>query len=43
MRALGRDCGQPRPPLDPLSADGYDKLAARLDALATLGAEPRGW
>lgn len=43
LRAMGRDCGQPRPPLDALSAGGYDKLAAELGALAVLGAEPRGW
>lgn len=43
MRAMGRDCGQPRPPLDPLSADGYARLAAQLGGLAMLGAEPRGW
>ena len=27
LRAMGRECGQPRPPLDALSAGGYDKLA----------------
>ncbi len=43
LRAMGRDCGQPRPPLDALSAGGYDKLAAELGALAVLRAEPRGW
>ena len=43
LRAMGRECGQPRPPLDPLSAGGYGKLAAELGALAVLRAEPRGW
>ena len=43
LRAMGRECGQPRPPLDALSAGGYDKLAAELGALAVLRAEPRGW
>lgn len=43
LRALGRDCGQPRPPLDALSAGGYEKLVAELGALAVLRAEPRGW
>ena len=43
MRAMGRDCGPPRPPLDPLSADGYARLAAQLGGLPALGAEPRGW
>jgi 4-hydroxy-tetrahydrodipicolinate synthase len=43
LRAMGRDCGQPRPPLDPLNASGYKKLATELGALAALGAQPRGW
>ncbi len=43
LRAMGRECGQPRPPLDPLSAGGYEKLAAELGALAVLRAEPQGW
>lgn len=43
LRAMGRDCGQPRPPLDALSAAVYDKLAAEIGALAVLRAEPRGW
>ena len=43
LRAMGRECGQPRPPLDALSAGGYDKLAAEIGALAILRAEPRGW
>lgn len=43
LRAMGRDCGQPRPPLDALSAGRYEKLAAELAAMAALQAEPRGW
>ena len=43
MRAMGRDCGQPRPPLDTLSAAAYDKLAAEIEALPALRGEPRGW
>ena len=43
LRAMGRECGQPRPPLDALSAGGYEKLAAELGALAVLSAEPRDW
>ena len=43
MRAMGRDCGEPRPPLDALGAGGYEKLAAELGALAVLRGEPRGW
>jgi len=43
MRAMGRDCGQPRPPLDPLGAEAYENLAAGLAAMPALEAEPRGW
>ena len=43
LRAMGRACGQPRPPLDALSAGAYEKLAAELGALAALRGEPRGW
>jgi 4-hydroxy-tetrahydrodipicolinate synthase len=43
MRAMGRDVGQVRPPLDPLSPAEMDKLAGELKGLAWLGAEPKGW
>lgn len=43
MRAMGRDCGEPRPPLLPLDAVAYQKLVGELDALAVLEAEPRSW
>ncbi len=43
MRAMGRDCGEPRPPLLPLDAAAYQKLVGELDAIAALRAEPRGW
>ncbi len=43
LRAMGRACGQPRPPLDALSEDGYAKLAAEISAMAVLRTEPRGW
>ena len=43
MRAMGRDCGQPRPPLDALSAAEYERLAAAVIALPALRDEPRGW
>lgn len=43
MRAMGRDCGEPRPPLQALGAGGYKTLAAELTAMAVLRAEPRGW
>src|SRR6185437_13826253 len=40
-RAMGRDCGEPRPPLTALDAVVAKQLADTL--AATLGAEPRGW
>jgi 4-hydroxy-tetrahydrodipicolinate synthase len=43
MRAVGRDCGEPRPPLLPLDAVAYQKLVGELDAIAALSGEPRGW
>jgi 4-hydroxy-tetrahydrodipicolinate synthase len=43
LRAMGRDCGEPRPPLLPLDAVAYQKLVGELDAIAPLRAEPRGW
>jgi 4-hydroxy-tetrahydrodipicolinate synthase len=43
MRAMGRDCGEPRPPLLPLDAVAYQKLVGELDALAVVEAEPRSW
>ena len=43
MRAMGRDCGEPRPPILPLDAFAYQKLIGELDAIAALRAEPRGW
>lgn len=43
LRAMGRDCGQVRPPLDPLSPAALDKLAGELKTLSWLSAEPKGW
>ncbi len=43
MRAMERDCGQPRPPLDALSTGDYDQLAAVIGAMPALGGEPRNW
>jgi 4-hydroxy-tetrahydrodipicolinate synthase len=42
MGAMGRDCGEPRPPLLPLDAVAYQKLVGELEAIAALRAEPRG-
>ena len=43
LRIMGRDCGEPRPPLLPLDSRAYDKLAAEFAALPALREEPRGW
>jgi len=43
MRAMGRDCGDTRPPLDKLEAKRFEKLAAELAAMPFLRDEPRGW
>ena len=43
MRAMGRDCGKPRPPVRGLNAGGHKKLAAEIAAMSSLRAEPRGW
>ena len=41
--AMGRDCGQPRPPARALSAGEYEKFAVELGEMTFLRAEPRGW
>jgi 4-hydroxy-tetrahydrodipicolinate synthase len=43
MRAMGRDCGEPRPPLLPLDAAAYQKLVGELDAIRAMREEPKGW
>ena len=43
MRAMGRDCGDPRPPHDVLREVDHGALAERLGAEPALKAEPRGW
>jgi len=43
MGSVGRDCGEPRPPLLPLDAVAYQRLVAELDAIPALRTEPRGW
>jgi 4-hydroxy-tetrahydrodipicolinate synthase len=42
MRVMGRDCGEPRPPLDALG-EAYPALASALKAMPALRDEPRGW
>src|SRR5688572_7286766 len=43
MRAMGRDCGEPRPPLRPLGEEEYGRLSDAVTGMAALRAEPRGW
>jgi len=43
LRAMGRDCGEPRPPLRALGEVERGRLADNLAAMAALRAEPRGW
>jgi dihydrodipicolinate synthase/N-acetylneuraminate lyase len=43
LRAMGRDCGEPRPPLRPMGEEEHGRLADALAALTALRAEPRGW
>lgn len=43
MRAMGRDCGEPRPPLRPLGEEEYGRLSDAISAMVPLRAEPRGW
>jgi 4-hydroxy-tetrahydrodipicolinate synthase len=43
MRAMGRDCGAPRPPLSALSEADTKVLLAELSAAGTMKTEPGGW
>jgi 4-hydroxy-tetrahydrodipicolinate synthase len=43
LRLMGRDCGEPRPPLLPLDEAAAKALASALGAIAALATEPRGW
>lgn len=43
MRAMGRDCGEPRQPLLALDNSAYEKIASALAAMPCLKDEPRGW
>jgi 4-hydroxy-tetrahydrodipicolinate synthase len=43
MRAMGRDCGEPRLPALGLDKTEMDRFMERVSAMPSLGAEPRGW
>ena len=43
MRAMGRDCGEPRRPLLALDAGFYEKIVAAIADMDALRKEPRGW
>jgi 4-hydroxy-tetrahydrodipicolinate synthase len=40
---MGRECGQPRPPVKPAGESERGRLTEALSAMAFLRAEPRGW
>ncbi len=42
-RAMGRDCGAPRPPLLPLTAAAEKELLTQIETLPPLAQEPHGW
>ena len=43
QRTMGRDCGEPRPPLQALDAAAEAGLRTGLESIAALRNEPRGW
>lgn len=43
LRYMGRECGEPRPPLDPLRPQQHEVLVAQLAAIPALQDEPKGW
>lgn len=43
VRALGRDCGDPRPPLPRFDTAAAQALSEELAAVRSLKTEPRGW
>ncbi len=43
MRAMGRDCGEPRPPLRPIGEEEYGRLTEAITGMVALRPEPRGW
>ncbi|HEX9684492.1 MAG TPA: dihydrodipicolinate synthase family protein [Burkholderiales bacterium] len=43
LRAMGRDCGDVRPPLRAIGEEEFGRLSEVLAALPALRSEPRGW
>jgi 4-hydroxy-tetrahydrodipicolinate synthase len=43
MAVMGRPCGEPRPPVKSLEAEGREKLAQAIANLGLLASEPQGW
>jgi len=43
IRAMGRNCGAPRPPLRALDATEAKALLAQISAAGVMNSEPRGW
>jgi dihydrodipicolinate synthase/N-acetylneuraminate lyase len=43
LRVMGRECGEPRPPMEALNDAARASLAAELERFDALRAEPRGF
>ena len=43
LRVMGRDCGEPRPPMEALDESARGRFAGELERFDALRAEPRGW
>ena len=42
-RVMGRECGDPRPPVKPLSAEAQRRLTEEINAIPSIAEEARGW
>ena len=43
VRAMGRECGDPRPPISPLAAARQRSLAEQINSIPSIAEEARGW
>lgn len=43
LRSRGRDCGEPRPPMEALNETAHGELIAQLERFDALATEPPGW